>query len=721
MNAVLRPEGLPQLKIRPEHLALAAIVYVRQSSRGQVLEHTESTRLQYALVERAVALGWARSQVIVIDDDLGVSAAVPDSRKGFSRLVTEVTMGRAGIVLGIEMSRLARTGKDWHHLLELCSLSGTLLADTDAVYDPGYYNDRLLLGLKGTMSEAETFLIRQRMLGAKRAKAERGELAIPLPIGYVRRPSGEVVFDPDEQAQHVVRLVFAAFSRLGTLNAVLRYLVDQEVQLPVREHSGPSKGELEWHRPTRETLQNMLHNPVYAGYYAYGRRQVDPRRKLPGRPSTGRVVKGSGEWLVLLPGRLPAYITAEEHEANVARMAANRQTAESPGAPRDGAALLAGLLRCARCGGHRMTARYPGGPGTGRPHNYTCAFYQVNYGTGGLCQHIAGPALDAYIAGQVLAAIAPAALEVSMAAAAQAENERAALDKLWQQRLERARYAAGRARRQYQLAEPENRLVTRQLEAGWEDALAETARLEADYQRFAEQQPAVLSEAERDAIQSLAADLPRVWHAPTTTQADRKELLRILIEDITADVVGDSELVNVTIAWAGGHQTSGQAVRPVARTDQLSYFPALMERVTALAAAGQHSRQIADALNAEGYRPPKRTDHFTGGQVRTLVTQYGISSPDKGRPAVLTGLAPGQWSVPGLAAELEMPVVTIYNWIYRGWITARHAPGTRNWIITADEQQLRELRERRARPPGYYSRARFASADQETSEEGPQP
>ncbi len=287
------------------------------------------------------------------------------------------------------------------------------------------------------MPEAGTFLIRQRMLGAKRAKAERGELAIPLPTGYVRRPSGEVAFDPDEQAQHVVRLVFATFSRLGTLNAVLRYLAEHEVQLPVRVHAGPSEGELEWHRPARETLQNMLHNPVYAGYYAYGRRQAGPRRKLPGRPATGRVVKDSGEWLVLLPDRLPAYITAEEHQANVARMAANRQTAASPGAPRGGAALLAGLLRCGRCGRHRMTARYPDGPGR-RPHNYTCAFYQVNYGAGGLCQHIAGPALDAYIAGQVLAAVAPAALEVSMAAAAQAENERAALDKLWQQRLERA-------------------------------------------------------------------------------------------------------------------------------------------------------------------------------------------------------------------------------------------------------------------------------------------
>src|SRR6266436_1664264 len=475
-----RLQGQPPQKIRPEHLDRAAVVYVRQSSRQQVLEHTESTRLQCALAERAVALGWARSQVTVIDDDLGVSAATADSRKGFARLVTEVTMGRVGIVLGIEMSRLARTGRDWHQLLELCSLSGVLLADPDGVYDPGVYNDRLLLGLKGTMSEAELYLIRQRMLSGKLAKAERGELAIPLPIGYVRRPSGEAVLDPDEQAQHVVRLVFSAFARLGTLNAVLRYLVEREIQMPVRVHSGPSKGELEWRRPTRETLQNMLHNPVYAGYYAYGRRQVEPRRKVPGRPGTGRVVKSSGEWLVL----------------------------------------LAGLLRCGRCVGHRMTARYHDGPGAARPaHSYTCAFYQSNYGTGGSCQHIAGPPLDGWVARQVLDAVAPAALEVSMAAAAQAEDERAMLGKLWRQRIERARYAAGRARRQYQLAEPENRLVVRQLEAGWEAALAETARLEADYQRFTEQQPAVLTAAERTAIQALASDLPRVWHAPSTTQA----------------------------------------------------------------------------------------------------------------------------------------------------------------------------------------------------------
>ncbi len=710
-----RPQGQPQQKIRPEHLGRAAMVYVRQSSRQQVLEHSESTRLQYALAERAVALGWARSQVVVIDDDLGVSAATADSRKGFARLVTEVTMGRAGVVLGIEMSRLARTGRDWHQLLELCCLSGVLLADPDGVYDPGYYNDRLLLGLKGTMSEAELYLIRQRMLSGKLAKAARGELAVPLPIGYVRRPSGEVAFDPDEQAQHVVRLVFGTFRRLGTLNGVLRYLVDQEVQLPVRVHAGPSKGEIEWRRPTRETLQIMLHNPVYAGYYAFGRRQVEPRRKVAGRPSTGRVVKDSSEWLVLLPGRLPAYITPEDYEANVARMAANRQTAATPGAPRDGSALLSGLLRCGRCGGHRMTVRYHDGSVAARSaHGYTCAFYQVNYGTGGSCQHIAGPALDNYITGQVLDAVAPAALEVSMAAAAQAEGERAMLDKLWRQRVERARYAADRARRQYQLAEPENRLVVRQLEAGWEAALAEAARLEADYQRFTEEQPKTLTAAQRAAIAALAADLPGVWHAPTTTQANRKELLRILIEDITATVAGNSELVDVTITWTGGHQTSGQAVRPVARLDQLSYYPALLARVTELAAAGRNNQQIAGVLNAEGFRPPKRTSRFTGGQVRTLITQHGIRSQPKGRPAALTSLAPGQWSVPSLAAELGMPTATIYNWIYRGWITARHAPGTKNWIITADDQQICQLRQRRARPPGFYTRARWAPPDTET-------
>lgn len=705
-----RPWGRSEEKIRSEHRDRAAVVYVRQSSRQQVLEHVESTRLQYALVERAVMLGWARSRITVMDDDLGVSAAMADAREGFSKLVAEVTMGRVGIVLGIEMSRLARTGRDWHQLLELCSLSGTLLADPDGVYDPGYYNDRLLLGLKGTMSEAELYLIRQRMLSGRLAKAERGELAVQLPIGYVRRPSGEVVFDPDEQARDVVLLVFDTFTRLGTLNAVLRYLVDHEIELPVRVRSGPAKGELEWHRPTRETLQIMLHNPIYAGYYAYGRRRVDPRKKRPGRPSTGRVVRADGEWHVLLPDRMPAYISVERYEANIAKMAANRQIAGSPGAARDGSALLAGLLRCGKCGGgHRMTVRYHTPSSRNPAHGYVCAYNQVNYGTGGPCQHIAGPALDAYVTEQVLAAVAPAALDISIHAAAQAEAERATLDKHWRQRLERAHYAADRARRQYQLAEPENRLVVRQLEREWEAALAEADRLTGDYQRFTESLPMTLSDTDRQAIQSLAENLPAVWHAPTTDRSERKEILRTLIEKITVAVVGDSELVDVTITWAGGHQTRGQAVRPVARLDQLSYYPRLLERATGLAEQGSTNRQIAETLNREGFRPPKRTTTFGPTQIHTLLNRHGITTPPRrARPLTQTDLGPDEWTVPDLAATLEMPIATVYNWIYRGWITARHVPNDKHWIITADAAELQRLRDRRARPPGYYTRARWS-------------
>ena len=716
-----RPWGQSQDKIRAEHRDRAAVVYVRQSTRQQVIEHSESTRLQYALVDRAVTLGWARSKVMVIDDDLGVSAARADTRAGFAKLVTEVTMGRVGIVLGMEMSRLARTGRDWHQLVELCSLSGALLADPDGVYDPRIYNDRLLLGLKGTMSEAELYLIRQRMLAGKLAKAERGELSFQLPIGYVRRPSGEAVFDPDEQAQHVVRLIFSSFARLGTLHAVLRHLVDNRIQLPVRARSGPAKGELEWRRPNRETLQIMLHNPIYAGYYAYGRRQVEHARQRPGRPATGRVVKPSGEWLVLLPDRMPAYISVEQFEANLARLAANRHTAQTPGAPRSGSALLSGLLCCGRCGGHRMNVSYHPVSGSQQAtHTYGCAYNQINYGAVESCQFIGGPALDAYITGQVLTALAPAALEVSLRAAEQAEDERAELDKLWLQRIERATYTAERVRRQYQLAEPENRLVVRQLERDWESALAQLDQLSSDYQRFHDTQPLRLTGTERQAIKALAEELPALWHAPTTTQAERKELLRLMIEQIEVNVAGDSELVDVTITWAGGHRTHGQAVRPVRQAEQLSYFPRMIARVAELAARGMSCPRIADALNSEGFRPAKRSHRFTAQQVQRLIAKHGIRQTDpRSNAAIAANLGPDEWTPSDLAAELGMPTATLHSWIIRGWITARRVRNNRHQIITADAAELNRLRQLRARPPGYYQRRRWldaaAAIDPETS------
>src|SRR5690349_265381 len=434
-------------KIQGWHRDRLAVIYVRQSSRQQVLDHGESTRLQYGLTGRAAALGWPASRVMVIDEDLGRSAANAAERPGFARLVAELTMGHVGLVLGLEMSRLARAGRDWHQLIELCSLAGALLADADGVYDPNEYNDRLLLGLKGTMSQVELHLIKQRMASGRLAKAGRGELAVPLPSGLMRRPSGVVALDSDEQVQVVIRLVFGLFEQLGTVHAVLRFLVGHQVQIGMRERSAHASGEDVWRASHQQGLKNML---------------LHPSRRLPGREHSGRV-RGleAGQWLVRIEGALPAYISAEQYDRNQARLAANRARAESLGAPREGPALLGGLVTCGICG-HRLQVSYEAS-GRGLTGRYCCQRRHHTYGEP-RCQQMAARFLDDHVVAQVLSALAPAALELSVTAAGQVEARRAEVDRIWRQRLERADFACDRARRQYQLAEPENRLVARQLE-----------------------------------------------------------------------------------------------------------------------------------------------------------------------------------------------------------------------------------------------------------------
>src|SRR5712692_2070970 len=334
-------------KIRPDHQERLAVVYVRQSTPQQVLDHQESTRLQYGLVNRAQGLGWAADRVLVIDEDQGKSGASAVGRAGFQRLVSQVGLDHVGMIFGVEMSRLARSNKDWHQLLELCALFHTLIADLDGIYDPVQYNDRLLLGLKGTMSEAELHILKQRMHQGRLSKAQRGELQFALPVGYVWSPTGEIQLDPDEQVQQVVRLIFRTFEDLGTLGGLLRYLAHHQIQLGVRMREGPGKGELVWRRPNRATLQTMLKHPLYAGSYVYGRRQEDPRRKQPERPRSGRVVMATDDWLVLLPNHCPAYISPEHYERNQVRLQANRVRADAMASARSGSALLAGLVVCA--------------------------------------------------------------------------------------------------------------------------------------------------------------------------------------------------------------------------------------------------------------------------------------------------------------------------------------------------------------------------------------
>ena len=354
------PAGLFRApKVQPWHLDRLAVVYVRQSTAQQVAENKESTDRQYGLVNRAIELGWPPDRILVIDDDQGKSGSSAEGRPGFQRLLAEVGLDHVGLVLGLEMSRLARSCKDWHQLIELCAMFRVLLADQDGLYDPTDHNDRLLLGLTGIMSEAELHLLRGRMRQGLLNKVARGEVFMCPSVGYVRSPVGGYDFDPDEQVRAVVRMVFDQFERLGTIRKVLRYLVANDIRLGIRPHAGPNRGQLEWRTATRETVSDILHHPIYAGYYCFGRRQADPRRRKPGRRWSGRVLVTPDEYLALIPDKVPAYITREQYDANQRRIAENRARIEYKGAPREGLSLLAGLVVCGRCG-KRMTVHYAG-------------------------------------------------------------------------------------------------------------------------------------------------------------------------------------------------------------------------------------------------------------------------------------------------------------------------------------------------------------------------
>lgn len=678
-------------KIMSHHLNRKAIIYIRQSTLQQVHRHQESTRLQYGLVDQAMHLGWPRSSIDVIDEDLGCSGATAEGRIGFQRLVAEVGLDHVGIVLGLEMSRLSRSSLDWYQLLEVCAIFGTLIGDLDGIYDPTHYNDRLLLGLKGTMSEAELHILKQRMLEGKRAKARRGELGLPVPMGYIRQPSGVVVKDPDEQAQAVIRRVFELFERKWTINGVLTELVAQQIQMPCRVASGANKGELEWHRPNRVTLSNLLHNPIYAGAYAYGRRPTDPRKKIPGRPSTGRTVAPMEDWEVLIKDRLPAYISWAQYERNLRQLKAN--TAQSMGAVRQGPSLLSGLIICGRCG-LRMAPHYSD---NGKGLRYGCDRMAIDYGEA-RCQSLSGKPLDQCITALIFKALQPAALEISMAVAEDLETERQRQQAHWQQRMERAQIETQRASRQYNAVEPENRLVARTLERKWEATLAVEAQLKNEYDQFLADQPAVLTAEERVAIQGLAQDIPALWEAETTTAADRQMIVRQLIERVLVTVIEDTEKVQVEVHWMGGHKTRTLINRPVARLDQLSHYQELMARVKELQSQGYNAPDIANTLNVEGWSPPKRRKTYNAQMVRNLLSRQGLSTgTHKQQHAVDMKRKAHEWTFKELAGQLQIPEPTLYAWMRRGQLKGRKVEvASRSiWLIHVNDKEREQLRKQR--------------------------
>jgi DNA invertase Pin-like site-specific DNA recombinase len=689
--------SVPSLKVKDWHLQRKAVVYIRQSTPQQVLEHRESADRQYSLVYRAELLGWPADRVEVVDEDQGRSGQSAVGRLGFQYLLAEISLDHVGLILGLEMSRLARSNKDWHQLLELCAIFRTLLADQDGLYDPTDYNDRLLLGLKGTMSEAELHILRSRMYQGLLNKARRGEVYNHPPAGYVKLPTGVFALDPDEQVQGVIRMIFDLFDRLGTIHGVLRYLVDHGIRMPIRPHAGPNRGQLEWHRPNRVTLQNLLRRPIYAGYYRWGHRALDARRRVPGRPGTGRTVRPPKECLVLLEDRCPAYITAARFWSNQQRLDSNRARAESLGAVRQGPSLLGGLLVCGKCG-RRLLVQYINA-GTGL--RYSCLRGAIDYSEPA-CQSLSGRGLDAFVSQQVLTVLQPAALELHLAAAADVEQERQRLHRHWQQQLERARYQTDRAARHYHAVEPENRLVGRELERRWEEALQEQRRLEEEYDRFARDQPASLSAAEREQIRSLAQAIPDLWQAATTTPADRQRVVRFLIERIELIVCGETDQVEVTIHWTGGFVSQHSLVRAVQRYDQLANYAQLRARIEELRSQGQTMAQVARSLNQEGFHPPKRARCFTMSMVAGFLAKGGRSGP---RPQALSAqgmLKRGEWLLTDLARELRMPSATLHRWRKVGWVQARKLPVPGgHWAIWAAAAELNRLTRLRK-----YQRAR---------------
>jgi DNA invertase Pin-like site-specific DNA recombinase len=683
------PSRLSSPKIRPDHLDRQALIYVRQSSPMQVRDHTASTARQYDLAQSADRLGWPKERIRVIDQDQGHSGVSALGRDGFQHLMAEVGRGRAGAVLSLEASRLARSCSDWYRLIEICGLTDTLVIDEDGVYDPTQYNDRLLLGIKGTMSEAELHWIRSRLLGGKLEKARSGQLRFRPPTGLVYDPAGQILFDPDEQIQHALRLLFDTFEQVGAALGVVQYFAQNRLSFPTRLHGGIRDGQLLWRPLDHGRVLAILHNPSYAGAYVYGRTKTR-NALLPGEAPRikGRTRRLPVEdWPSVLHDHHPGYITWEQFQRNQQRLIENCTShhQEHRGALREGAALLQGLVLCGRCG-RRMTIRYMD---NGKIPLYECNQLHKQLGEKS-CQSLRGDRIDVAVAGTFLEAMRPAQLEVSMAAIDQIAQQARRVDRQRELIVERARYEAELARRRFLAIDPENRLVGRTLERDWEARLAEVERLEQESATRPAPSVRLVDPEERAGILALARDLPALWQAATTTHADRKQLLGFLIKDIF--LTRADATIEVSIRWQTEACTVVSIPRPQRSCDARRTDPVALARLRALA-ADTPDRRIAEILNQEGFRSGTGRQ-FTQNIVKQLRYTYSIVSwCPEGPAACAEGCrADGRCSSKAAAEILNVNVSTIADWCQSGILdgiqSAPHGP----WWIKLTPEIIAGLR-----------------------------
>jgi DNA invertase Pin-like site-specific DNA recombinase len=645
-------------KVTAEHLARTAFLYVRQSTLRQVLQNTESTQRQYALRQRAIALGWPAERIVVIDSDQGQSGASAADREGFQRLVAEVGVGRAGIVLGLEVSRLARNNADWHRLLEICALSGTLICDEDGLYDPAEFNDRLLLGLKGTMSEAELHFIRARLRGGQLSKARRGELRMGLPVGLVYDPAGNVALDPDSGVQHAIRHLFETFERTGSARAVVQQFNRERVLFPTRVRTGERKGELAWMPLRHWRVLRTLHNPRYAGAFAYGRRLT--RKTAAGKITIQDVPRD--QWTALFPDRHPGYLTFEQYEQNLSTLAHNAQahgTDRAAGAAREGPALLQGLAICGRCG-RRMTVRYHQRRGHEVP-DYQCMGECIQ-DAHARCQGVPGQGVDAAISALLLQTVTPLALEVALTVQAELEARADEADQLRAGHVQRARQHAELARRRYLSVDPDNRLVADTLEADWNDKLRQLQAAQDDYEHASAAAHATLTDQHKTRIRQLAADFPKLWSDPSTPQRERKRIARLLIEDVT---LNKTDQIHIHVRFRGGQTTSLTIPIPPRAWHLRQTNPNTLAHLEQL--LDDHTdAETAAKLNADGHRSGD-DKAFTGRIVLELRRSHGFPSHHERLRAR------GLLTISEFAEQLGVHPTTINAWRRAGLIGSHKA------------------------------------------------
>jgi DNA invertase Pin-like site-specific DNA recombinase len=645
-------------KVTSPHLTRSAYLYIRQSTLRQVINNTESTVRQYDLRQRAVALGWQADQIIVVDVDQGHSGASAADREGFQRLVADVSMGRAGIVLGLECSRLARNNADWHRLLEICALSDTLICDEDGLYDPSDFNDRMLLGLKGALSEAELHFIRARLRGGQLSKARRGELAMQLPVGLVYDLAGKVVLDPDTGVQHALRHFFATFARTGSARAVVQAFKHEGLLFPTRILKGPHKGELSWTALRHHRALCVLHNPRYAGAFVYGRRRS--RKSPQGKISFEKLPRD--QWTALIHDANPAYINWEQFELNQQLLAANAQAHgadRAAGPAREGTALLQGLAVCGRCG-CRMTVGYHHRGDVEVPE-YRCMRAAIADGTPA-CHRVPGANIDAVIGQLLIDTVTPLALEVALTVQAELETRADEADALRRSHVERARHRGELARRRYLAVDPDNRLVADTLEADWNDALRQFRDAQDDYERATVTTQAALTEDHQARIRALAADFPALWSDPATPQRERKRMARLLIEDVT---VNKTDQIHLHVRFRGGQTTSlAIPIPPIGwqvhqtNTDTLALLDRLLDDHT--------DAQVAEALNQAGHRSG------TGQPFTTSIVFHlrrGNNLPSHLERLRTRGLL----TIPELADRLGVHPSTIKAWHRAGLLISHQA------------------------------------------------